>query len=108
MIPDRDALADPLRPHMARGTHVLGGMVFVVSPHIPKLHVATMIEPKPPLVRLLLRLVPRRCRPLWYRIGAKMEEEQFIMAAGKVFCTPAGWHALTSSRQRGIVNMGTF
>lgn len=92
-----DPLADPDRPHMARGTHMLGGMSIVVTPHLPKHHIGDSIAPKPWLVRWLLRWVPRRWRAPWYRVGARIDEDQFIVAAGKLFCTPATYAALLAS-----------
>ena len=72
------------------GDNVVGGMVVVVNPHLPRQRVGTTIVPKPPVLRWLLRWVPRRWRPRWYRIGAPIEQESFFVVGGKLFCTPAG------------------
>lgn len=95
-----DPFRDPARPHMARGTHTVGGMVLVVTPHLPRERIGTQIVPKPRALRWVLRWVPRRWRPAWYRIGAAIEQEQFFRAGGKIFCTPAGYQILKKSFER--------
>lgn len=89
-----DPLSDYMRPHLASGHLMLGGFAVVVDPRVPKETVGTEIVPRGRLVRRLLRWIPRRWRPRWYRIGDAIKQEQFLFAAGKLFCTPAGLEQL--------------
>ncbi len=95
-----DPLADPNRPHMARATHMIAGIPVVVTPLLPLDHIGHAITPKSARVRRFLRWVPRRWRPRWYRVDARLEHEQFVMAAGKLFCTPAGYQLLKAGKAR--------
>lgn len=97
-----DPFLDPNRPHMARGTHSIGGMPVVVTPHMPREHAGHEIVPRPRVVRCLrivqyvpfVRRMPKRWWPRWYRVGKRIEREQFFIAAGKLFCSPAGFQEL--------------
>jgi len=77
-------------PHMARGDFTYNGHVIVKSYNLPKEHIADEIAPVPwpwP-IRLFVK------RPRRFDRGAKVERDMIVMAAGKVFVSPATWEAL--------------
>lgn len=84
-------------PYMARGDFMFGGMAVVIS-DVPKKHVGDKIVPRHPVVRWLARF--RFLRVSAFLPGAKIEEEQVLQAAGKLFMSPAAWEEFKSMRQK--------
>lgn len=77
-------------PHMARGDGTYNGHVIVKSYDLPKEHIGDEIVPVywPRPIRWFFKQ-PRR-----YVQGGKVERDQIVMAAGKVFVSPATWDEL--------------
>lgn len=76
------------------------GNVVVVS-NVPRLHVGDEIVPRHPTVRWLSRF--RLVRALGVRPflpGPRIEEEQVVCTAGKLFVSPKGWEQLMEATRR--------
>lgn len=82
---------------MARGDYLLGGQVIVIDDSVPRLHVADEIVPRNALVRFFARFIPGLSA---FRRGEKLEEEQIITAAGKMFMTSLAYDYLCKSMPR--------
>lgn len=84
------------RPHMARGEFTYRGHVIVISRNLPMEHIADEIEPvwPHPLVRGARMILGLSDRPVCFERRGKIEREQIVMAAGKVFMSAATWDSL--------------
>ena len=85
------------KPYMARGDYVIGGQVVVIDNSVPRLHIADEIVPRNALVRFFARFIPGISA---FRRGEKLEEEQIITAAGKMFMTSRAYDYLCRSTPR--------
>jgi hypothetical protein len=87
------------RPAMARGHYMLGRQAVVIS-DVPKLHIADEIIYRQPIIRWLCRFhLVRRLGLRPFLPGPTIEEEQIIIAAGKLFMTAAAWQELKAMRK---------
>src|SRR4029077_9469434 len=93
------SISDWRKPHMPRGNFMLGDMAVVISHALPKEHVADEIRrvdwpwwiewPALAFGNQWFTNWPRR-----FVQGAKIERDQIVMAAGKIFMSPATWETL--------------
>ena len=96
----RNSFNDFRKPHMARGDVMWGGMAVVISPNVPKEHIADELIPVQYdwLHCLIYKFFTGRVSPpKRFRRGAKIEREQAFQMAAKLFISPAGWEELKRS-----------